>query len=289
MNVVRALRIHRRELMRGAELRYARFATWIAEAYPDFMCIGAPRAATTWLHTKLRADPRIFLPKRKELHFFDEEDVGPPDDDSGLRWYRHFYFDASDPVHLRWYWLQFRGAGNTIKGDITPLYSLLSRGRVSLIREKMPGLKVIYILRNPVDRAWSGLRKAVWYQQGRDRLAQRDAGWLTKAVMHPGVLERGNYRRALETWGDLFSESLLVLFYDDIQEAPAAELAKVYAFLNLEPPSALQAQPDNDARVNAAPALPIPAQIRRQLEDYYREQVRYLEDRFGRNLRHWIS
>ena len=59
--------------MRQVELAYMRVATWIPETFPHFMCIGAPRAATTWLHTELSSDPRIFLPKRKELHFFDEK------------------------------------------------------------------------------------------------------------------------------------------------------------------------------------------------------------------------
>ena len=289
MNIAQTLKDERRELVRKIELQYARFAS-IPATYPDFMCIGAPRAATTWLFTQLRADPRIFLPKLKELHFFDEDEGGPAEhDSSGLQWRRRFYFDMSNPIHFRWYWLQFKRGIGAVKGDITPLYSLLSAERVRLIHEKIPGLRVIYILRNPIDRAWSGLRKSAWYQKGTNHMAAQSLEWLEKTIMHPAVLERGNYRRVLETWESHFPrDQMLILFHDDIVLDPGAELGKVYAFLGLPRPAAMSPS-DAEGRVNAAPELPMPAPIRARLEAYYRDDVRFLERRFGRDLGHWVS
>jgi len=288
MNVRQTLKTYKREFVRSFQLQYARLATWIPERYPDFMCIGAPRAATTWLHTKLRADPQVFLPKMKELHFFDEERKGSPNDTSGLIWYRPFYFDMSNPAHFRWYGLQFSSAGVAVKGDITPDYSLLSAERVKLIHRKIPGLRIIYILRNPIERAWSGLRKSIWYQKGADEIAAKDPRWLARTIMHPEVLERGNYRHAIETWGSIFPETnMMILFYDDILANSAAVLAKVYAFLSLRQPAA--GSPDIGSRVNAAPELPMPKEIRAKLEVYYRDQIFYLQTRFDRDLRHWMA
>lgn len=271
------------------ELSYTRFAS-IPSIYPDFMCIGAPRAATTWLFENLRADPQVFLPKLKELHFFDEPDANRADDRAtGLRWHRHHYFDMSNPNHFRWYWLQFRPGIAVKKGDITPSYSTLSAARVRLIHELMPSLKVIYILRNPIDRAWSGLRKSIWYQKGATHALTRSAEWLEQTIMSPAILTRGNYRRILETWEGIFPRSqMLVLFYDDIVSDPSAVLTMVYAFLELKRPARVKGS-SAETRVNAAPELSMPARIRARLDAQYGDDIDFLERRFGRDLRHWRS
>jgi hypothetical protein len=267
------------------EIRYARIARRTPEIYPDFMCIGAPRAATTWLYDRLRADPRVFLPRMKELHFFDEERPDDPEDRSGLRWHRSFYFDMSDPAHMRWYWRQFRNARDRPKGEITPAYSTLSATRVRLIFDKIPRLRIIYILRNPIDRAWSSLRKMVWYQKGARHRLMRDRDWLLRTVMHPELLERGDYRNIIETWEGIFPhENFLYLFHDDIEADEQRVLGRVYAFLNLTAPDLSQLA---GKRVNAAPPTPMPDNVRSFLEHRYESQIGYLEERFDRDLGHW--
>ncbi|HEX5787880.1 MAG TPA: sulfotransferase [Woeseiaceae bacterium] len=287
MNLKQSARYHRRRLVRHLDLAYARLATWIPERYPDFMCIGAPRAATTWLHRELSRHPGVYLPKRKEMHFYDEPLAdGLPDEDE-LRWRESFYFDVTRPAHLRWYWRHFREAGERLAGDITPLYSTLSAARVSMIHGQIPDLKVIYILRNPVERAWSGLRKSVWYQKGNDYLDSRSADWLLEQVMHPDVLRRGDYPRAIRNWEAVFpADRLLYLFHDDVESDAAACLAEVCRFLGLPPLRAPAAE--SAERVNAAPAQSMPAEIRQALNAHYAAQIRILEDRFGRSLAHWL-
>lgn len=129
MNLKQSARYHRRRLVRRAHLAYARVATWTPERFPDFLCIGAPRAATTWLHRELSRHPQVYLPKRKEIHFYVEPRIDDLPNDSTLRWRDNFYFDVHDTAQLRWYWYQFRKAGDRLAGDITPLYSTLSRER----------------------------------------------------------------------------------------------------------------------------------------------------------------
>lgn len=286
MNLVRELQVQRRQTLRTLHMLYARYAPWIPAMYPDFMCIGAPRAATTWLHTNLRSDPQIFLPKAKELHFFDVRVDRDHADDSGLRWHRSFYFDVDNPIHLRWYWMQFRKGKGRMKGEITPSYSMLSKERVRLILGKMPDLKVIYIIRNPIDLAWSTLRKVVLYQRGPNQSILHDLAWVLRTVLHPLLLEGGNYRRAIETWsGMVRDQNMLYLFHDDILEDPQAQLRKVYSFLGLD---WQQSAPSNvEKRVNAAPELAMPPQVHSQLAQYYRGQIEYLEAKFNRKLGHW--
>lgn len=290
LNLRQLIRLQRRRVVTQLELAYARIATRIPEAFPDFMCIGAPRAATTWLYTELDADPRIFLPKQKELHFYDERQTSFPDDESELRWQRSFFFDVDDAASVRWYWYQFRGAvPEQLRGDITPVYSLQSRERVQCIRKHIPELRIIYIMRNPVERAWSGLRKTVWYQKGESYLADLDEEWLRKTIMRPEVLARGDYQRAIETWESVFPRSqICYLFYDDIRSNATGVLDDVYLFLGLTPrPSKSESSPSR--HVNAAPNREMPEAIRVSLERYYAGQIGFLQNHFGRDLSHWLS
>lgn len=289
MNLLRRLRVQRRNSIRTLELAYATVAGWIPPTYPDFMCIGAPRAATTWLHTMLRKDPQIYLPKAKELHFFD--DMRPRGDyaDSGLRWYRSFFFEMNNPVHLRWYWMQFLKGKGRLKGEITPSYSMLSKDRVRFVLEKIPELKVIYLIRNPIDRAWSTLRQVVLYQLGRNQDVLKNTAWVLRTIEQPVLLEGGNYRRTIETWGGMMPErNILYVFYDDIVSDPRSALDKIYTFLNLDMPRLLELG-GNEKRVNAAPGLSIPEEVRSRLAEYYEGQIEYLEKKFGRDLGHWTQ
>jgi hypothetical protein len=289
MNLKQSARYNRRKLVRRINLAYARFASWIPERFPDFMCIGAPRAATTWLHQALALHPDVFLPKRKEIHFYDEAAADEVESGGDLRWHDSFTFDVGNPAHLRWYWRQFRDAGERIAGDFTPLYSTLSAERVRLIHQQIPALRIIYILRNPVERAWSGLRKSVWYQKGSSFLETKSTEWALEQVMHPTVLLRGNYPRAIENWESAFPRSqMMYLFHDDIDAEPAAALECVQAFLDIPAVLPTGAAADGE-RVNSAPAQSMPRVVRDRLNEYYRDQVALLERRFGRNLSHWLS
>lgn len=287
MNLKQTLRYRRRHVVRRVQLAFTKVATWIPERYPDFMCIGAPRAATTWLHRELSRHPHVYLPKRKEIHFYDEPRVDNLPDRSELRWRESSYFDVERPASLRWYWYQFRDAGDRIAGDITPLYSTLSQPRIRQIQQQMPSLRIIYILRDPVERAWSGLRKSVWYQKGADFLDSKSVDWALEQVMHPDVLLRGDYPRAIRNWESVYApDQMLYLFHDDIESSAQAVLLDVLSFLGLQPPVE-QPLAGDSGRVNAAPAQSMPAVIRDALSHHYSDHIEFLENRFGRDLSHW--
>jgi hypothetical protein len=289
MNAKQSFRYHRRRLVRGCMLAYTGLATWIPQRFPDFMCIGAPRAATTWVHKSLMADPQIYLPKRKEVHFYDEPPKDTGSDDSELRWSDPFFFDVQRASHLRWYWYQYRGAGKCLAGDITPLYSTLSAERIAIIRQHMPALKVIYILRNPVERAWSGLRKSAWYQKGKAFLDDKDPEWILRQVMRPEVLVRGDYPRAIENWESVFPrEQVLYLFFDDVRSNPDQCLDQLYEFLEMTRPRQTVAQAATK-KVNAAPEKNMPDYVKNALRQHYEKQIEAVAARFNRDLSHWLD
>lgn len=248
------------------------------------MCIGAPRAATTWLHNRLAQHPDAFLPKMKEIHFFDEAPVGEFHAEE-----RKKKYDMNSASHWRWYHLQFAKAGHRISGDFTPSYSILSRDRVQYIHEKCPKLKLIYIMRNPVERAWSGACRPLRHRSKRF-LKQADVTEkIRKNALESAVLIRGDYKKVIETWEYCFDRNqILYLFHDDVSAAPREQLNKVCDFLGLAPDKL--PDPRNDAqRFNASPHFELPDDLRQKLIEYYDVQVRFLEKKFGRDLSHWYN
>lgn len=150
--------------------------------FPHFLCIGAQKAGTTWLHHNLSLQPGIWLPPVKEIHFFDH--TGPSwlkratGRQSHLRLARaHAHETLLDFVRgksalmatkqaLRlgygardwnWYEAIFPDDASLICGEVCPGYARLSEDVISRIVERNAAIKVIYLLRDPVDRAWSSI------------------------------------------------------------------------------------------------------------------------------------
>jgi hypothetical protein len=251
---------------------------------PDFLGIGAQRAGTTWLHHRLSRHPDIFLPAAKELHFFDEkpdlsgyQGLGQPG--------RPFYYNLNSPEEWEWYRRQFEpGAGFKVRGEMTPYYATLSEPRVALIASRMPRLKIIYTLRNPVQRAWSGFR-LFWFLEKKNQGCHLETELIQKTIMHPAKLIHGDYQRNIAVWEKHFSPGqILYLFFDDLVESPQAVMNKVFEFLGVPPVPQDPAEIGRD--FNRAPALEMPGAIAAGLAEYYAGQARYIEHRFGRTLKY---
>ncbi|MGF1538239.1 MAG: sulfotransferase, partial [Elainellaceae cyanobacterium] len=147
---------------------------------PDFICIGAIKSGTTWLHYNLQSHPEIWLPHIKELRYFNEPEyniLGRLFGKNKKRyeyWRMQVHFFLKDkrawlnPNHVRWhlnYFLWPRspqwyaslfdlGKGK-ITGDVTPLYASMPESNIAALKQDFPQTKIIYILRSPVERTWS--------------------------------------------------------------------------------------------------------------------------------------
>ncbi len=201
---------------------------------PDFLVIGAPKAGTTALHAALAGHPQLYLSPIKEPKFFLTD--GPPPAKGGPGdaltyrehvWQRGRYealFDAAPPGVLR--------------GESTPLY-LYDRAALRRIRELIPAVKIIVVVRDPVERAhsnWTHLWSAGLEPDGDfvRACAEEDrriaAGWAS--FWHYTAL--GKYGRQLDYAFSLFPrEQLLVLRYRLLVDDPAAALDRICAFLGV--------------------------------------------------------
>jgi hypothetical protein len=223
--------------------------------FPDFLCIGAQKAGTTWLYDNLRSHPQIWLPPVKELHYFNHVHI--EEDRTWTPSHRRKASSAALRRHLRnvapeqgdsvfverlteisegepdddWYARIFGVAPVAATcGDITPRYASLPPEGVDHVHRIMPNAKVIYILRDPIDRCWSHVRMLMAEKQ----TDTPELSIIEKMAQRPGVLERSNYPSTFETWSVYQSEGrFLTLFFDDIAHDPAGLLKSVCEFVGV--------------------------------------------------------
>ena len=270
---------------------------------PDFICIGAQKAGTTWLQANLQQHSGFWLPPLKELSYFNIPRMNPVRSltaryhpfrlarkqlatavakklhgakDTNLAWFARFIFlPRSDD----WYLSLFRDGTNRISGEITPQYAPMNEAEVSHACRLCPDAQIIYILRDPIARSWSSAMHFITNDLGKtaDDLGPRE---LHRIVSYPGIVGHSSYVENLARWKRKFPERhLLVTFFDDLVADPAGFLARILDFLGS--PTDPQDLPSSiDEPRNVGSRAPIPGDIERALARRYIDDLRTLDRRF---------
>ncbi len=282
---------------------------------PNFIGIGAQKAGSSWLYHQLKTHPEIWMPPLKELHYFDQLPgnevrhwahrlLGRTVDDD--RWRRQFKhrlkaYRAEPGVEIRnvgwdlqfffrrrtfdWYQSLFRNKSSQIAGEITPAYSILTEEQISSIQTLLPHLKIIFIMRNPIDRAWSHLRMA-WRRAKLDLAEERQ---VFKLLGSSDSRLRSNYMKTIYAWEQFYPASqLLFAFFDEILEHPEAFLQRVYEFLGVNAGEEILPSQLRSAVHKGKEALLMP-QYEKYLAELYYEEMIELHERFGGYATGWLQ
>jgi hypothetical protein len=259
----RAARHALRQWMYGAGLRSSTGLT-----VPDFLGIGAQKSGTTWLYENLRAHPQAFLPEPKELHYFDQR----------------FGVESFES-----YCQRFAPGVGKIKGEITPAYGILPRRIIRFIRSTMPALLLVFLMRNPIERAWSHTLMDMIWQKGRRYEEFTEDDFLVHFRSDANV-RRGDYETILDHWlAEFPREQLFVGFFEDITQAPTALLADVFRHLGLSADVDWEQFPYRQVVYRSQIDVPIPPRCRQILADLYRPRIERLAKRFGSRVTRWES
>jgi hypothetical protein len=270
----------RRELVRYGEL------TSGSRPLPDFLIIGTKRGGTTSLWNYLLEHPlvpRLFPGwNTKSAHYFEENFL------RGEAWYRSHF-----PTVRQRAALQRRHGGPTRVGEAAPLYMFhpLAAQRVAGL---MPDVRLIVLLRNPVERAYSHWKER--RTEGKEPLdfaaalaaeQRRTAGERERLIADPGYVseaydwwtyrERGRYLEHLTPWLDRFAaEQILVVASEAFYREPAATYAGVLDFLALPPHRPPAFEVHNGRRGSA-----MDPGLRAELSAYFAPHNAALEQRLG--------
>ncbi len=233
-------------------------------------CVGATKAGTSWLYRMLHDHPECSLREVKEVHYWDTMDAanrssvvsGMTGRRDELRRKREFAkssgnakWEANLKRNLRAYrgllsmltgeraghqayrdWLMENADDSTrLVADMTPAYSLLSEKELADMIAVQDNVKVVYLIRDPLDRLWSHVRMVSKRQDGADNVAETAPRRISRLIEGEGnrdILDRGDYRVVIEKLRAVVpAEDLMVLYTEEMLTEAGWE--KLCAFLDI--------------------------------------------------------
>lgn len=238
---------------------------------PDFLIISPAKTGTSWIARNLMCHPEIYIPPEKELHYFD-------------CWWK------SQPLES--YLAHFHDAQTCICGEATPSYALLPSNAIRELHRLNPKLKLIFVLREPIARAWSHLKHSFVYREAGfaactatdfRKLSPED---IFRASIHGLVLGSGDYAEILRRWMSVFPrEQIFVDFFENSVADPEIFYRKLMRFLGVASDVDLSSYPLNEAVNKSLLESNISPETQALLADIYREKARHarelVHDQFG--------
>jgi hypothetical protein len=253
--------------------------------FPDFLIVGPQRTGTTWLHAHLRYHPEIMLSEPKELFFFSslKNPDSPRYRSNDLSSYLRFFHEPLWRVLLRHaisLWRYHERYRPQVRGEATASYAALDPEIIREIAALKPDIKVILMIRNPIDRAWSHAKKDL--VRNRDRKFDAvSAVEFERFFRDPYQRQCARYVENIDSWSaSLQPGHLLVGLFDDVQRRPEALLLEVMRFLGVTADRRYISEEVRE-RINPTESSKIPEAYRRLLEELLRDDVRNLRERFG--------
>lgn len=244
-------------------------------ALPDFIIVGGQKCGTTSLYRLLIKNPYIERGALKEIHYFDNRF------DEGIDWYRQ-QFPAPRKTN----------GHKTITGEATPAYMFLPHVP-ERVKGAIPGVRLMALLRNPVNRAYSHYHHQVRMgtenrsfeeavkeegvrlrdRQGNTSGFQYDAGSGRRLSSY---LARGIYVDQIVRWSTLFGDQLLVLKSEDFFGRREETLKQVLGFLGLP-----EWTPDKWGIRNKGDYVSMNLTTRRRLENFFEPHNHRLYEHLG--------
>ena len=205
---------------------------------PTFLVIGAYKAGTTSVHHYLSQHPDVYVPRRKEPNYFAFGDVAVPVGAPATSALAPHPAAAAAVTRREDYVRLFDGvAGEQAVGEVSPEY-LVNERACEAIRAELPDVRLVAVLRNPVERAFSDylmyrrdgvepdadFERALDQQEARRRRGE-PTGW---------YVETGFYGRQLARYFDAFPrEQISVHLFEDLTTDPDGTMAAIFTFLGV--------------------------------------------------------
>jgi len=185
-----------------------------------FICIGPERSGTTWLYQCFKEHPEICVSEPKEVNFFNS---------AQSFWRQDLIGKTNYTKGLEWYFEHFNHCLNKkIAGEITPIY-LHSPEVPKRIRENFPEVKLIAILRNPIERLYSHYMytklKGFYELPSFEEVIEKEKSFV----------EESSYFKHLQNYLKYFPrEKILIMIYEDIEKNPKVFIKEVFKFLGVD-------------------------------------------------------
>ena len=196
---------------------------------PNFLCIGAQKGGTTTLFNILKEHPDIYISEFKEPHYFDLDD----NYSRGLQWYKDEYFNKYN--------------NEKMIGAFTPTYMASSEAPKRILQDLGENVKLIFLLRNPIDRAYSQYLHRV--RNGHETEGFIDALALEKSRLKQYLSEnnqvsfiyhsythQGLYFKHINNYLNVFDQTkmMISIFDEDFLLNKQKMISELLTFLNVK-------------------------------------------------------
>jgi hypothetical protein len=251
------------------------------------------------------------MPKEKELHYFDEKikqqgwvfsrllGKRPADkrwrrqlgsrfkqaskerSRQNLAWDLRYFFGRPDD---KWYASLFERGRDKVTGEATPDYAILDEETVAHVHGLMPEAKIIFMMRNPIERPWSAMDMRLRIR-GQEVHEVKDRKFYRR-FDNKGSRLRTDYLGTLERWGAFYpEEQIFVGFLEDVRFFPQELLRSLYSFLGVDPSFE---HGHVTRKVHPGQQDTIPTRFAVHLAHAYHEQIKALDERFGGYASFWL-
>lgn len=225
---------------------------------PDFFGMGAQKSATTWISQVLSIHKDIFIPEKKEIHYFNDNFYKP----------------------LSWYSGYFKRHREKIKGEITPAYAILDPKTIELINKLMPEIKIIYLMRNPIDRAWSHA-KMYYSRRWKRNLKKVSTDEFMAHFKTRQSRLRGDYITCIDNWLSFYPQKQLFLgYYEQVEQEPKILIKAILEHINAPTESYDFNSKVLENKIFEGESIPIPEECYAFLNNMYKPQIIELHKRY---------
>lgn len=242
---------------------------------PNLLVVGAMKCGTSALHSLLDRHPDVSMAPGKELNYFFGPDVPPHDDPQ--EWWREGQWHRG--VH--WYAAQF-DPGSPVRGESSPGYTDPSHpGVASRVRALVPDVRLVYLVREPLERALSQ-----WRHHVRDGTEHRP---VEEALCDPGsqYVDRSRYAERIRPFTDLFPATQLhVVVQERLQARTDREVRRVLAHAGADPD---RWDPVGPSAPAATDPTPLPAGLREWFAEAVADDVAALRQLLQDDLPEWAT
>jgi hypothetical protein len=281
---------------------------------PDFICIGMPKAGTAWLFDQLKFHPDFWLPPVKELGYLSrtrprlkstrkQHERGNADperlrskrgrhrqqwEDRDFQFLDEAMALAGQSRDIGRYAELFRHKGDLKSGDITPGYSLMPEDTITEIAEKLPQVRVIYLIRDPIARLWSHIN--LFYNDDKFDVDLLDdpAAFADYLDDHGTLLNHSRATRTIERWKNAApSLPFRYFFFDDIARSPDRTRHEILEFIGADPDKPSADLPADYNRKSGKAKLVMSDPIRTVIRDRLADEVRACASALGGPARDW--
>jgi hypothetical protein len=282
---------------------------------PDFICIGMQKAGTGWLYDQLQYHPDFWMPPTKEIHYLDRD---PPRltnvtalldkarkhperlenrfqfrrrwDERDMQFLEQAASLAGQPRNYDSYAQLFRFKRDRLSGDVTPGYSGLEADVIEQVASRFPDIRVVFLVRDPVSRAWSQISMNHRHDNFKEELLESPENF-RKYLKRTGKIHKVAFPAKIAERWDRNAPKLRFqhIFFDDIAGQAEVARSQVLTFIGADPAkSSGDIAPDHNKKSSAA-KLTLTDDIKAVLVEFFADEIRASAKRFGGHAIGWAE